>query len=212
MHSISNKLHNTTLFGLLRHGETIWNQEKRIQGQQDSPLTHHGRQQLQNWVPYLKKCNWDRIVASDLGRVQETVNIINKGLGLPVTYEQGFREFDWGRWEGMKVSKLWELHSRELEKEIAKGWEFRAPDGETRTEANTRALKALMKYSRVHEGEKILLVCHLGIIKGLIYHIANHPYLPNDKSILKKDRLHTIECSENNLSIVNLNLKPPRES
>ncbi len=61
-----------TYFGLLRHAETEWNREKRIQGQQDAPLTSHGRQQAESWGRALERYQLDYLLSSDLGRAAFT--------------------------------------------------------------------------------------------------------------------------------------------
>ncbi|MGB3223893.1 MAG: histidine phosphatase family protein, partial [Desulforhopalus sp.] len=71
---------SSTLFGLLRHGQTEWNTQKRIQGSGDSPLTANGKEKTALWANFLKNDHWDRIIASDLGRVRATVDILNQKL------------------------------------------------------------------------------------------------------------------------------------
>ena len=60
-------------FGLIRHAETLWNQQSRIQGHRDSPLTDRGKKDADEWGRQLKRISWDRIFGSDLGRAAETI-------------------------------------------------------------------------------------------------------------------------------------------
>jgi probable phosphoglycerate mutase len=68
---------NTTRFALMRHAQTVWNREKKIQGHSDSPLTADGEKQASGWGQILSQFAWDRILASDAGRAQATAEIIN---------------------------------------------------------------------------------------------------------------------------------------
>ena len=69
-----------TWFGLIRHAQTRWNREKRIQGLSDSPLTADGESQAARWGQLLAPFAWDRIIASNTGRALKTAKIINDGL------------------------------------------------------------------------------------------------------------------------------------
>jgi len=96
-----------TILGLLRHGKTEWNEIKRIQGWQDSPLSLLGKKQVHEWGTFLQGHTIDRIIASDLGRVQETVDILQKYCGqVPVIWNPALREQSWGQWEGKTFHQL----------------------------------------------------------------------------------------------------------
>jgi len=71
-------------FGLVRHAETVWNREKRIQGQKDSPLTVEGQKFAGLWGRQLAAEPWSRILSSDTGRALETAEWINRSLRLPL--------------------------------------------------------------------------------------------------------------------------------
>jgi bisphosphoglycerate-dependent phosphoglycerate mutase len=76
----------TTRFGLIRHAETVWNRENRIQGHRDSSLTDSGKTDADGWGRRLKRIAWDRIFGSDLGRAVDTAAIINRHLKLPFSF------------------------------------------------------------------------------------------------------------------------------
>ncbi|NOR23103.1 MAG: hypothetical protein GQ542_01690 [Desulforhopalus sp.] len=114
MKKIKGKNETLTSFGLLRHGQTEWNKLKKIQGSCDSPLTSYGKEVITEWSLFLKKYKWDRILASDLGRVKETVSILNKELNIPVEYTSQLREQDWGEWEGMTIPYIKKAIIQEL--------------------------------------------------------------------------------------------------
>lgn len=200
--------HHTTRFGLLRHGQTVWNAEKRIQGRGDSPLTATGMQQVQEWAGYLLSREYTRILCSDLGRVTQTVAILNKVLELPVTFDSRLREQNWGEWEGVALKEVRLRFARELEEQVHAGWHFRAPGGESRYEVNSRIRTALESAHEQFCGEKVLVVCHLGVIKCLLYSIAGRKFLPNEPKLLSKNALHEITVDHHGFHTLNLNLRP----
>ncbi|WP_163340281.1 histidine phosphatase family protein [Desulfopila sp. IMCC35008] len=201
-----------TTFGLLRHGKTVWNEEKRVQGRGNSPLTEEGISQTEQWAKRCHVMAWDRIIASDLGRVQQTVTLLNEQLRLPVTFDHRLREQDWGTWEGMRVTDVRQQYPEVLAEQIAAGWDFTPPDGESRAQARARAFEALNDAHATHAGQNILIVCHLGIIKCLVYAVAGRSFLPHEPSLLEKDRLHRISCNDNGYAITELNIHPSEET
>ncbi len=197
------------VFGLLRHGITLWNEEKRIQGSKNSPLSQQGRAATAVWARYLEHGRWDRIVASDLGRVKETVAILNTVLNLPLTFDARLRELDWGQWEGKKVQEIKTSAAAELDRQVKAGWNFRPPGGESRAEVLARAKAALLETARHRPGENILTVCHLGVIKCLVLDALGNSYLPSESIRLEQNTMHLLAVSGENLSCLQLNIAPP---
>ena len=196
------------LFGLLRHGETVWNREHRVQGHGDSPLTEEGRRRLGDWARYLATTRWDRILASDLGRVRATIAILNEVLQLPVTFDRRLREQHWGDWEGMKVADVKRDYASELAAQIERGWYFQPPGGEDRRSVYSRAIAALDIERSRHPGGRTLVVCHLGVIKCLVYGISGCSFLPDENVALAKNAHHHILYEQDNYRLGPLNLHP----
>src|SRR5690242_8696605 len=86
---------------LVRHGETDWNAEGRLQGQTDRPLNEYGRRQARELAERLAGDGVVAIYASDLSRAKETAEIVGGRLGLPVVVDPDLRERNWGTWEGL---------------------------------------------------------------------------------------------------------------
>ncbi len=208
MKSSDNTNPTTTLFGLLRHGQTQWNVLKKIQGSCDSPLTATGREQTALWSQTVKNYQWQRIVASNLGRVRETVAILNRELRLPVTFDARLREQEWGDWEGMTLPAIEESYRQDLARRVALGWNFSAPGGETRQAVKERALAALVEAAEQWPGQKILIVCHQGVVKSLLYHITRREFLPGEDPLMHHDRLHIISLAGDQFATVALNIPP----
>jgi len=195
-----------TTFGLLRHGQTEWNILKKIQGSNDSPLTAAGKEQTGRWAKNLRGYGWDRIIGSDQGRVRETIDIINRELQLPVTFDPRLREQHWGDWEGMTIARIQEKHQEDLARRVAMGWNFSAPGGETRFAVRDRVLAALLEAAKLFPGEKVLVVCHQGVVKAVLYSITGRDFLPGEDPLLQHNKLHIICCNGQDLSAVHLNI------
>jgi broad specificity phosphatase PhoE len=206
MGMIKNDRNDLTTFGLLRHGQTEWNRLKKIQGSNNSPLTSKGQEMTAEWCLTLKKYNWDRIFASDMGRVKETVSILNRKLNVPVEYDKQLREQFWGDWEGLTLPYVKETFREELEQRVKQGWHFSAPGGETRQAVRDRTISALSEAGRKWPGQNILIVCHQGVIKSILYSIAERKFLPGDEKMLKPNSFHLIGHRQNQFSITELNI------
>jgi probable phosphoglycerate mutase len=192
-----------TRFALLRHAETAWNREKRIQGQQDAPLTSHGRQQVQRWASALGRYEWDHMVTSDLGRASLTGTLLNLHLDLPRSEEPRLREQDWGRWAGLNFRDL--LKISELKAQERMGWHFRPLEGESRLEVLERSRQALVDMANRLEGRRILVVTHGGVIKCLLYRLSRRDFLPEEPPLIEPYRLHWLSYDGENFKIDRLN-------
>jgi broad specificity phosphatase PhoE len=200
---------NPTVLALLRHGKTVWNEEKRIQGRQDSPLSSTGRIQVHEWGKFLTEYRVDQIIASDLGRVRETVTILQQYCNnVPVEWNSALREQSWGDWEGKTFSELKEEQSEELLSQVRAGWDFCPPAGESRKDVLDRAMPVIKEALQRFPGKRLLIVCHEGIIKSLIYHLAGRAFLPEEKKLLQKRQLHLLYGINDTVQLGPLNILP----
>ncbi|MDY0969805.1 2,3-diphosphoglycerate-dependent phosphoglycerate mutase GpmB [Siccibacter turicensis] len=145
---------------LVRHGETQWNAERRIQGQSDSALTNKGEQQAQQVGERAKALGITHIIASDLGRTRRTAEIIAAACGCDVTLDARLRELDMGVLERRHLDSLTEEEEgwrRQLVNGTADG---RIPDGESMLELSQRMHGALNACLDLPEGSRPLLVSH----------------------------------------------------
>lgn len=194
-----------TRFALLRHGKTEWNQKKRIQGQEDSPLTAEGRTEAGQWGLKLKDVLWNRVLTSDLGRAMETATLINQVLKVPLFQDSRLREQDWGKWTGKTLAQLKEKDGRRLEEQVGLGWRFRPPGGEDRNSVLERSREALRAAAEIWTGEAILVVTHEGVIKCLIYHLTGREFLPSEPSIILENTVHWLSYDNTGLGIIEIN-------
>ena len=177
-------------FGLIRHAQTVWNREKKIQGYSDSPLTAEGKLQASRWGKILDQFSWNRLLASDTGRALATAEIINVYLKLPMAIDSRLKEQDWGQWVGKTFPQIEAEAPQVLDEQIHAGWDFCPPGGEDRKSVLTRSQRALQEASDRWPGENMLVVTHEGVIKSLVYHLSSRKFLPSEPPFLKSYQLH----------------------
>jgi probable phosphoglycerate mutase len=192
-------------FGLIRHAQTVWNREKKIQGHSDSPLTPEGEFQASRWGMILNQFPWNRLLASDTGRALATAEIINTYLKIPLTIDSRLREQDWGDWVGKTISQIQTEAPRMLDGQISAGWSFCPPAGEDRKSVLARSQRALQEAAGRWPGENILVVTHEGVIKSLVYHLCGRKYLPSEPPLLKSYRLHWLVYDRDGLRLEAVN-------
>ena len=151
----------------IRHGETAWNVDTRIQGQIDIPLNENGHWQAQRLSQALAGQRLDAVYASDLQRAHETATHLAETLGLAVRVDRGLRERAFGRFEGMTQS---EIESKWPDD--ARRWRQREPDfgpegGERLTEFYERCVNTALRLAEEHPGQTIALVAHGGVLDCL---------------------------------------------
>lgn len=152
-----------TVFALVRHGETDWNRERRIQGSTDIPLNDTGREQARATGELLASRRWTALVASPLSRAAETARIIGEhvGLGDP-ELEQRLAERDYGEAEG--------LTGPEIDAAFPDGADV--PGREPREAVAERAVAALHDLAARHPGEAVIVVAHGGVIRSVLETVA----------------------------------------
>ncbi len=138
----------TTLL-LVRHGETDWNAEGRLQGHTDTPLNDYGRRQARSLADELAGDAIEAVYSSDLARARETAEIVGARLGLPVDIDPDLREKDWGSWEGLTGSE------RDAVELVCESTE----------EHRERVLRALRRIAERHPGGRVVVVTHGGCVR-----------------------------------------------
>ena len=144
-----------------RHGQTTWNVENRIQGQQDVPLDDTGRAQAEAAADMLAAERVDLVVSSDLRRARDTAAAFTARTGLPVHTDQRLRERAYGDWEGLTHDEI----TRRWPEEFAR-WKRGENVPECRLEDPSdvakRVREALLDFvDQVGDGT-LLVVCHGG--------------------------------------------------
>lgn len=158
---------------LVRHGETDWNRQKRIQGLTDIPLNDTGRAQAKNTGMLLARRRWDAVYASPLSRARETASIIAAELGLgEPTLLDALVERNYGAAEG--------LNWFEVESEYPHGTSV--PGRESREEVGARVVPALIALAEERAGQALVVVSHGGAIRAVLGEVepsASHGMITN---------------------------------
>ena len=145
---------------LVRHGETQWNAERRLQGQSDSPLTALGEQQARQVGERLKSYGITHIISSDLGRTQQTAAIIAGCIGCSVQTDPRLRELNMGVLETRILSGLTTEEEGWRQSLVDGTCEGRIPQGESMSEVASRMRQALDACRELPAGSRPLLVSH----------------------------------------------------
>jgi probable phosphoglycerate mutase len=164
-------MHATRIIAI-RHGETAWNVDTRIQGQLDIPLNETGRWQAQRLARALAaRGPIDAIYTSDLLRAWETAQAVSTSTGAPLTTDEGLRERGFGVFQGKTFRDI-EAHLPEEALRWRKRDPFWAPEGgESLTAMRRRVIETLHTLASRHPGEQIVLVAHGGVL-DLLYRAA----------------------------------------
>ena len=157
----------------IRHGETAWNVDTRIQGHLDIPLNEVGLRQAQHLARTLAQRDAiDAVYASDLSRAHTTASAIAQAMGQSVTAHTGLRERHFGQFQGRTFAEI------EVElPEHALHWRKRNPEwtppgnGESLLMLRERILKTVDELAARHTGQQIVMVAHGGVM-DILYRAA----------------------------------------
>lgn len=162
---------------LVRHGETVWNAARRIQGQSDSALTDKGEQQARQVGERAKSLGITHVISSDLGRTRRTAEIIADACGCSVTLDARLRELNMGVLEQRPIDSLSE-EEEGWRRTLVNGTENgRIPQGESMAEMAERMHQALNACLNLPAGSRPLLVSHgmaLGVLISTLLGLPAH--------------------------------------
>lgn len=165
----------TTLY-IVRHGETEWNVERRMQGHMDSPLTALGARQAQWLGEAMKDTAIDCIYASSSGRTDMTARLIRGERDIPIISTDALKEIHMGDWEGQLADELRRTYPDQFEAFWYEPTEYKGVNGETFEELRHRVLPYVQSMIADNEGKSILIVTHTVVVKTLMaYFEHRHP-------------------------------------
>jgi broad specificity phosphatase PhoE len=181
----------TSLY-LVRHGETDWNAQRRIQGSTDIPLNAMGRDQARTTGRLLARRGWDGIYSSPLSRAFETARIIavETGLGTPGTID-AIVERNYGEAEGLNWDQIEQRFPGDSP----------VPGRETHPEVADRVIPALVDLSQSRPGTALIVVTHGGVIRSVLNAVApdaSHGSITNGS-------IHSFELVDGSLELVVFN-------
>ncbi len=153
---------------LVRHGETDWNLEMRIQGQTDIPLNASGMDQAKECAMFFRDNTFDYVYSSALKRAIKTAEIIADGK-LPVKTYPELNERSFGTWETHLWSEIHQQNTGLREQWKLIGKHYQPPQGESILEMATRVTRRFIEVVDQHSvNDSILIIAHGGPIKAMI--------------------------------------------
>ena len=156
-----------TVTFLLRHGQTPMSVQKRYAGLSDVPLTEVGVQQAAAAGKRLASADLTAIVTSPLQRAMRTAEEVAAATSAPVEADEGFRETDFGAWDGLTFAEVEQRWPAELAAWLADP-AVAPPGGESFADVSTRVTGALRRVLAGHRGQQVLIVSHVTPIKTLV--------------------------------------------
>ncbi|MGA8863438.1 MAG: histidine phosphatase family protein [Gallionella sp.] len=174
----------TTRICFIRHGETDWNVEKRIQGQIDIPLNETGRAQALAMAFNAAHHNFDAIYSSDLVRAHDTANMLAARRGIEINILPQLRERHYGIFQGLTAAEGKVRHPEAHARYLARDPDYDFDSGESMHNLARRVAAAVHEMTQHHVGQTIAAVTHGGVLDILYRKSTGKPlHAPRDFSI-----------------------------
>jgi 2,3-bisphosphoglycerate-dependent phosphoglycerate mutase len=169
-------LDSSTRIIAVRHGQTAWNVDTRIQGQLDIGLNEHGRWQAQRVAAALRDEPIAALYTSDLARAHQTAQPLAELIGLPLRPDTGLRERGFGVFEGKTFAQIEAEHPEDARRWRERDVHFRlGGHGESLTVFFERTVSTFQRLATAHPGEQIAVFAHGGVMDMLYRAASNIP-------------------------------------
>jgi probable phosphoglycerate mutase len=165
----------TTRLCIVRHGETDWNVERRIQGHTDVPLNATGRAQALAMAFNAAHHRFSAIYSSDLVRATETARYVAEREDEPVRPLPDLRERHYGIFQGLTATEAATRFPAAHARYLARDVDYDFETGENMHVFVARILRALDWLIRHHEGQTLLMVSHSGVLDVLYRRATGRP-------------------------------------
>ena len=152
---------------IVRHGETEWNKEGRMQGRLNSNLTPMGKKYATRLGERLKDTEFAHIISSPSGRALETVQLIKGNRDIPIMTDERIMEMNLGSWQGLRHDDLKKKYPNEYEQFINKPDNHQIEGAESLTEMSNRATEFLTGLKKSRDNGNLLVVTHGRFISAL---------------------------------------------
>ena len=166
---------NNTVLILIRHGETLWNSQLRMQGSLDSDLTPKGESQIKALGEWMKEVKFDHLYCSDTGRARKTAEAISKYTGHSLNFDKRLREKNLGIFEGLTSEEARERFPETFQQFKTAGANYVIDQGESTQQLLDRALEAIEEIRNLHHQKIAVLVTHGGVLRVLMKHVLGVP-------------------------------------
>ena len=160
---------------IVRHGETEWNAEGRIQGHTDIGLSEKGAEQARSLGQRLADRQIDVAYSSDLKRTSETAKLALGGRDITLNETPRLREYNKGIFEGMTLSEIQAKFPAEYPKYLEKDLSYAPEGGETTRDVSTRMASIFAEIKANHLDETVLVVSHGGVLRAAMVSLLGMP-------------------------------------
>jgi len=172
---------------VMRHGQTEWNRERRLQGQVEVALNETGIAQAYETKRRLAAVEFDLILCSPIGRARQTADIINEDRNLEIIcderlMERGFGEYEGGSWRDLDWVGSW---SWEKNLQFEKAENIRNFYG--------RVFEWLEELPKRWAGKQVLVVCHMGVMRALAYYFSGKTMTAKEVAFFKTENAEVQE-------------------
>ncbi|WP_338990032.1 histidine phosphatase family protein [Fusobacterium animalis] len=184
----------------VRHGQTIWNVEKRFQGLSDSPLTELGITQAKLLGEKLKDIKFNKFYSTSLKRAYDTANYIKGNRKQKVEIFDDFVEISMGDMEGIKQEDFKKLYPEQVKNFFFNQLEYNPSSfgGESFLEVRERVIRGLNKFIELNKNyERVLVVSHGATLKTLLHYISGKDISTLSNEAIPKNTSYTIVKYEN---------------
>jgi probable phosphoglycerate mutase len=160
---------------IVRHGETAWNAEHRVQGQLDVPLNAIGLAQAQAAAQVLGAERFDVIYSSDLSRARQTAQPTADRLAMPVLVDNDLRERHYGIFERLTYAEVKQRFPEDYARFEAREPDYAFRTGESLKDFSARSISVLTRIAETHRGKSILVFTHGGVLDKLYRFVTGLP-------------------------------------
>ncbi len=182
---------------LIRHGETEWNSQKRMQGHSNSNLSEVGRGQIQELGELMKNVSFDHIYSSDSLRARQTAEAITQYSGHTLQFDQRIREKNLGVFEGLTSTEAKERHPEIYRLFKTAGANYVIDEGESTQQLLERALEFIEEIRLRHPQERVVMVTHGGVVRVLMKHALGLSIDSPTRFIIKNTGIFGLIWNEN---------------
>lgn len=157
---------------LARHGQSVWNADRRFQGRTDVGLSPKGTEEAISLGRAVARRPLAAVYASPLARARQTAEIVVRGTGLTVTVAEDLKELSLGAWEGRTVDDVLAAEGEAYRQWLRQPFDCPPPGGEHVRDVAGRVLPVMERIAARHpDGEELLVVAHGGVISVYLCHL-----------------------------------------
>ncbi|MEG1311115.1 MAG: histidine phosphatase family protein [Romboutsia sp.] len=187
---------------LVRHALTIDNQKSRLSGHIDSIVSEEGKLQIKKLTNYLSKIHIDKIYTTSSSRTKDTVKELAILKCINIIEKDNLKEINFGNFEGMTFDEIKSEHTKEFQKMINEGYNYKYPNGESLIMTYNRVAEEIDKIILDNKNKTVLICSHGGTIRNIITYLISNSYKYHWNFKIDNASISIIEVN-NGFSVIN---------